>query len=327
MKLNYLKALSVQACNNLSQIPSEAMHVRRQRKCANFLRYAVDSDDLSMALNKANFCKQRSCPICCWLRSAKIRMRIFRGLPTLLQDYEGYHFLLLTLTVRNCNIGELRSTVRSMEQAWHRLVNLPGFPAIGSLKTVEVTRPYDCFYAGQFIGRMSSKVIKGLFKELEKTPLWNPLLWREYFCEEVHPHIHCMLMVSPSYFEPLEYIDHPRWCALWKRAARLNYTPVVDIRKIDHLDNAVFEVSKYCFKVSEMVDLLGCLAVRRLHGLRLFSVGGAFNDYFSQAALDAIEATAELGNEQFQEGVPLEYQWNGYKYDLIRLGQLEWELG
>jgi hypothetical protein len=58
----------------------------------------------------------------------------------------------------------------------------------------------------------------------------------------------------------------------------------------------------------------------------LLSVGGAFNDYFSQAAMDEIAATDELGNEYLQEGVPCWYEWNGEKYSLIRLAQLEWEL-
>ncbi len=138
--------------------------------------------------------------------------------------------------------------------------------------------------------------------------------------------MHVLMMVSPSYFEASEYINHPRWQFLWRRSARLEYSPVVDIRRVDELTKAIFETSKYCLKSNDMVDVLGCLTVRQLHGLRLLSVGGAFNDYFSQRAIDAIAQTGELGTEQYQEGVPCWYEWNGKKYSLVRLADLHWEV-
>ncbi len=275
-----------------------------------------------MRLNRANFCQLRTCPLCCWLKSTKWRIRIFQGLPGLLSDYPSYPFVLLTLTVKNCHIGELRSHIRMMEQGWKRLSELQCFPAIGYLKAVEVTRPRDCFYAGYFLGRMGQSLINRWINHLEKQANWNPRWWREYYCEECHPHLHILMMVSPSYFETNEYITQPRWQSLWKRAARLDYDPVVDIRRVSELNNAVLETSKYCLKSSDMVDVLGCLTVRQLYRLRLLAVGGAFNDYFSQRAIDAIAATGQLGTEQFQEGVPVQYEWNGHRYRLAQLGEL-----
>lgn len=326
MKLNYLKALSLKACDSLSEIDSEIPHAVRQFRCAELLQYAIDPADFSMALNWASFCQRRTCPVCCWLKATKWRIRIFQGLPGLLRDYPNYPFLFLTLTVKNCHIAELRSNIRMMSEGWHRLINLPNFPAIGYLKSVEISRPKDCFYAGYFIGRMGETLIKRWIAALKDKGSWNPRLWREYYCEECHPHIHVLLMVSPSYFEPSEYINQPRWQFLWKRAAQLDYEPIVDIRRVGKLNNAVLETSKYCLKSSDMVDTLGCLTVRQLHGLRLLSVGGAFNDYFSQAAMDEIAATDELENEHWQQGVPCYYEWNGEKYSLTRLAHLEWEL-
>jgi plasmid rolling circle replication initiator protein Rep len=326
LKQNYLKALSLKACESLNQISTEATHAAKQSRCGEFLHYAVNASDLSMKLNRANFCHQRTCPLCCWLRSAKWRIRIFQGLPGLLRDYPNYPFLFLTLTAKNCHIGELRSHVRMMEKGWSRLSNLQCFPAIGYLKAVEVTRPRDCFYAGHFVGRMGQSLINRWINHLKKQPNWNPRLWREYYCEECHPHMHILMMVSPSYFEAEEYINHSRWQFLWRRSARLEYSPVVDIRRVDELTNAIFETSKYCLKSNDMVDVLGCLTVRQLHGLRLLSVGGAFNDYFSQRAIDAIAATGELGTEQYQEGIPCWYEWNGKKYDLVRLADIYREI-
>lgn len=325
MKLNYLKTMSLAACESLIEIPSEITHLTKQLRCAEFLHYAVDADDLSMALNRANFCHQRTCPVCCWLKSVKWRIRIFQGLPRLLADYSSSRFLFLTLTVKNCHIGQLRSTVRSMEQAWNRLASSRIFPAIGYLKSLEVTRPRDCFYGGHFVGRMGHSLIERWISHLQKQPNWNPQLWREYFCEECHPHFHILMMVSASYFSAGEYIDYSRWQSLWKRAARLDYEPIIDIRAVDEISRSVLETSKYCLKSQDMIDVLGCLTVRQLHGLRLLSISGAFKDYFSQAAIDAIAATDELGTEQFQQGIPCYYEWNGVNYDLTRFGHMEWE--
>jgi plasmid rolling circle replication initiator protein Rep len=162
MKLNYLKALSLQAAEELRQISTEAVHARRQSKCADYLRYAIERDTLLMHLNKSNFCKQRTCPVCAWLRSTKLRIRFFRGLPRLLDDHPGYPFILLTLTVRNCNFSELRHVVQEFEKSWNRLTGRVSFPAVGYLKSLEVTRPYDCFYAGHYLGRFGTKVDKAL---------------------------------------------------------------------------------------------------------------------------------------------------------------------
>jgi hypothetical protein len=118
------------------------------------------------------------------------------------------------------------------------------------------------------------------------------------------------------------YISNSRWQFLWRRAARLDYNPVVDIRKVSDIGSGVFEVSKYCLKSTDMVDTLGCLTVRQLHGLRLLSIGGAFTDYFSQAAMDAIAQSGDMDNEYRQLGVPCHYKWDGVKYQLTRLGQL-----
>jgi plasmid rolling circle replication initiator protein Rep len=325
MKLNYLKTLSLESCQSLAEIPSEITHAERQFRCAEFLNYAIDPNDFSMALNRANFCKQRSCAVCSWLRSAKLRIKIFRGLPRLLEDYQGFHFLLLTLTVKNVHFSELRTTIGLMEKAWGRLVKMVDFPAIGSLKTLELTRPRNCYYAGQFVGRMGVKAIARWLSELKHRGM-DTSFWAEHFCEEVHPHFHALLLVGADYFHHENYLEHSDWVALWQRAARLDYKPVVDIRKVHQIDNAIFEVSKYCLKSSEMVDVLGCFITRQLHGVRLLSISGAFKDYFSQAAIDAIAATSELGDEHWQEGVPCWYEWDGEKYSLVRLAQLEWEL-
>jgi len=324
-KLDYLKLLSLEACQSLAQIPSEITHAGRQFRCADFLQYAIEPGSLKRFLNRANFCKQRTCPICTWLKSVKLRIRIFHGLPRLLRDYPGFRFLLLTLTVKNCHFKELRSHVRVIEQGWCRLSALSRFPAVGFLKSLEITRPKDYFYHGIYVGRMGQTLAQRWTDYLKATSNWNPMAWRSHWCEEVHPHCHALLMVSPNYSPGLvEYLEKAEWQALWRRSARLDYEPVIDIRTVKQVEGAIFETTKYCLKTNDMVDVLGCLTIRQLHGLRLTSIGGAFNDYFSQAALDSIAATGELGTEHWQQGLPLWYQWDGEEYEIQRLGNVDY---
>jgi hypothetical protein len=75
-----------------------------------------------------------------------------------------------------------------------------------------------------------------------------------------------------------------------------------------------------------MVDRLGCLINRQLHGTKLLHSCGAFGDYFSQKILDKVDQSLVLGNEHTQDGVPLMYEWNGEQYCLTQLGNLHWQL-
>jgi hypothetical protein len=57
-----------------------------------------------------------------------------------------------------------------------------------------------------------------------------------------------------------------------------------------------------------MVDRLGCLINRQLHGTKLLHSCGAFGDYFSQKILDKVDQSLVLGNEHTQGGVPCMYE-------------------
>jgi hypothetical protein len=62
MKQNYLKTLSLLAADNLVEFESEIPHALKQSRCAEFFQYAISQEDLSMRLNRANFCRLRTVP-------------------------------------------------------------------------------------------------------------------------------------------------------------------------------------------------------------------------------------------------------------------------
>ena len=327
LKLEHLKNQSLEACVSLRQIDTERMHAFRQNRCAEFLRYAIDREDGQERLNRANWCKQKSCPVCTYIKTSKLRIRLFHGMPRLLADYPAIRFIFLTLTVKNCHFGQLRSQVRLMEAAWRRMYKCPSFPAIGFLKGLEITRPRDWYYYGQFVGRFGSRRACDWRSHLEQLPSWDWRQWRSYPAEELHPHFHVLMAVDESYFDKNgdDWLDQSAWQQMWKRSARLDYAPVVHIESVKRLKGGIFEISKYCLKTNDMTDVIGCLTIRQLHNLRLFSIGGIFNDYFSQRAVDAIAATGKLGNEHWQQGAPCHYQWVSDHYSMVRLANLQWE--
>lgn len=81
-------------------------------------------------------------------------------------------------------------------------------------------------------------------------------------------HIHCLMWMSPMYFTGAKsgggYLSQARWTELWQKAARLDYTPIVNVQKIKAkptdtdpigLFGAVLETAKYPIKPDAFRDL------------------------------------------------------------------------
>jgi hypothetical protein len=224
------------------------------------------------------------------------RARFIKALPEIIKDYPRSRFILLTLTVRNCPIGELRETLSAMNAAWIRLTKRKVFPATGWVKSIEVTR-----------GRDGS----------------------------AHPHLHCLLMVNPSYFTH-GYLSQEKWKQLWKDCLRLDYDPVVDIRKVkpkkQSVDSTVYsnvnatakdsevnsiilgilEVVKYCVKPDDLVKDPEWLLelTKQMHKTRSIGLGGIFKKYLSEyEPEDLINADIEDEVELKDEDMMLIFDW------------------
>ena len=115
-------------------------------------------------------CNRRLCPFCEWRRTRTWRARLLRGLEAYHLEHHKATAIFLTLTVRNCQIYELRDTVKHMHSSFKRLTLIKGFPGRAWFRRTEVT------------------VNKGL-------NLGGPLLG-----SSLHPHIHALLLVRPSYW-------------------------------------------------------------------------------------------------------------------------------
>ena len=229
--------------------------------CGSYLEYHVTEQEKK--LHTANFCKDRLCPMCNWRRSLKIFGQVSQVMNEL--EKQGYQFLFLTLTVKNCSASDLPDTVQMLFDGWRKLYNKKG---------------------------IFQKSVSGSFRSLEVT--------RNIRTSFFHPHLHVILAVRPDYFSGRNYISQAEWGHLWRSCCDLDYDPVIDIRKIkpgsEGLSGAVAEVSKYAVKATDFLkgsmDDMTSYVISFLSALsrrRLCSFTGCFIDIRKQLSLDDVE--------------------------------------
>lgn len=246
----------------------------RIRECAETLGFGwasnLETGELALKLQSTRFCRVRLCPTCQWRRSLMWIARFHQAIPKILKDNPTARFVFLTLTVRNCELSDLRSQLDRMNKAWTRLSQRKAFPALGWVKSIEVTRGKD---------------------------------------GTAHPHIHAVLMVQSSYFSH-GYITQATWTELWQKSLRVDYTPVVNVKAVrpkkgkasvgdEVLDmqqatlDAIRETLKYSVKPSDLAENQEWLVelTHQLRNSRAVAVGGLLKEYISdQEPEDLIHA-------------------------------------
>jgi len=204
-------------------------------------------EDSSKRLKGMTSCRVRLCPICSWRRSLKL---YHQTEAIALHLGEKYRYIMVTLTVRNCPGHELKENLDNLFQSLNRFNQLKAIKAAwkGWARGVEITH------------NMSD--------------------------ETFHPHVHIVVAVNPSYFNSRDYISQKDLQEMWRKSARLDYDPIVDVRRIKGLPGAVAEVSKYAAKPGEYIieghwdltcDTVAVLDDALAHR-RLAAYGGVFRE-------------------------------------------------
>lgn len=238
-------------------------YAERISECSEWLMYALKSNDegeIRLKLRDARFCRVRHCLVCQWRRSLMWRARFFKALPEIQAKYPTGRWIFLTLTVKNCELSDLKKTLAWMNNAWSKLTRRKEFPALGFIKSVEVTRGWD---------------------------------------GAAHPHFHCLMLVPASYFSGQKYITQATWADLWQSCLKVDYSPIVDVRAIkgkkgtlnatgdaskDAMARAVCETLKYSVKPDDLLanpEWLGELT-KQLQKTRAISIGGCLKEFFSE---------------------------------------------
>lgn len=251
--------------NNSGKNGQKAQNIN---SCGNYLDFSIwqgDSGEVAKRLKMANFCKFRFCPICTKIKALKDSKNII-GRINALKNKREVEFLMLTLTVKNVPMADLRVQIKILSESFKRLKETKQFQKsiLGYVRAIE------------FLGDGTKN-------------------------GEAHPHFHTLLVVSKNYFKK-NYISHEKWKSMWKDALRIDYEPFVDVRRIKsnkknpHLKkevSAVFEVIKYTIKpakLKNMPDDVFNFLVEQTKGVRQFNIGGVLknikpieNDLFNEA--------------------------------------------
>ena len=269
-------------------------YAARMALCGGVLRFGwvttPETGETALRLRHATFCRVRHCPVCQWRRSLMWQARFYQALPGIVEAHPKARWLFLTLTVRNCAIGELGDTLTVMNDAWQRLIKRQDFaPVLGWVRTTEVTRGKD---------------------------------------GSAHPHFHALVMVPPSWFKGQNYVKHDRWVELWRDCLRADYAPVVDVRAVkarapeaaqtaseaqaSALQRAVAETLKYSVKPGDMTADEGWFLelTRQTHKRRFVATGGVLKDVLrvdQETNEDMVRADGPAKGED--DGSRLAFNW------------------
>lgn len=248
-----------------------------------------------LKLHNANFCRVRLCPICAWRRSLKTFGQVFKIVSV---AQENYAFIFLTLTVKNCEPDELSETLDMLSKSWDRFIKY----------------------------RDIKNAVKGYYRATEVT--------HNVTENTFHPHFHCLLAVNKSYFSGRTYLKQSVWRELWKKAARLDYDPQVDVRRVksDKVEGVCAEVAKYAVKVKDVICFddwdLTVYTVRVLdkafNKRRFIAFGGVFKEIHKQLNLDDVENGDFIHEDDSDLSALSEdkvlYAWNSGYNQYVRKG-------
>ena len=262
--------------------------------CAQQLGFRWEVGEIGEAklkLHTAWFCRCRHCAVCQWRKSVVWRARAFQAFPKIVEAYPKHRFIFLTLTIRNCSLAELRATLIKMSKAWARLTARKQWPAVGWLRSVEVTRGEN---------------------------------------DTAHPHYHCLLMVKPNYFNGKYYLSQQTWTDLWQASLQVDYPPIVDVRTVKPMkgndDNfkAILETLKYTIKPSYLIGKGKAETVEQdkewlveltyqLKGTRSVASGGILKEYFKELEAepeDLIHVNEQGETEDNLTSATIVFAWN-----------------
>ena len=265
------------------------------QQCGNFLEFALKENqitkDTKNKLSGANFCKNRFCPMCSWRRVRNITGQL-KDAFSCITEKEKVATLFLTLTVSNPDVKDLKSTIAKMNKSFNEMTRTKAFnnAILGYFKSIEI---------------LGDKTPKG----------------------QAHPHFHILLVVDTKYFSSRNYLNKAQWTEMWKKALGVEYTPVVDVRRIksknekfSDIDSAIAETVKYSVKHTELSKRSNedfYYLYTQTKGMRFISAGGILKQHLNLIKIDDDLINLKKENEALWiEIARLIYTWQNGDYQL-----------
>lgn len=273
------KAMTLRTAHLMEEYDPE--RAAKLRECGTYLEFAKAPD--GMKLHRANFCRERMCPMCQWRRCAKLRVqadKIYKA-----EVEAGYQHIFVTLTQRNCTGEQLCETLDKMSvqlRRWQRSADY-GKSFAGAYCATEVT--YNA----------------------ERN--------------DFHPHFHLILTCQKDYFDPHNpnYWTLDRIIDKWAELMELDYRPSCEVEAVKQkpgygITSSLAELCKYPTKVAQVPDSKTLEIVdRALRGRKLIRWTGITAKIREQMNMDDIEQGNLIHtDEAVADGVGLEkvvYIW------------------
>lgn len=250
---------------------------RATERCGETLWFTRDADN-RLKLWQAWFCKDRLCPMCNWRRALKYTAQVGQILQVMMERKITGKPIFATFTMRNVKGEDINQSFSDFADSFRRLMAYKAVKTycVGAIRTSEIT--YNA-----------------------KSDTYNT-------------HIHCLMWMSARYYKTSgAYLSQAKWTELWQRAARLDYTPVVNVKAVKPrtptdrdptgLFGAVLETAKYPIKPDAFRDLTTQIwqetdsqrqarlerikhLERGMYRKRLISFFGVFKDIRKELQLD-----------------------------------------
>ncbi|MEF3400244.1 protein rep [Listeria monocytogenes] len=224
-------------------------------ECGSYLEMITDEFMETKKLHKANFCKNRFCPMCAWRQTKKDALKISIIMEFIKKELD-LDFIFLTLTAPNVNAENLNEEIKKYNKSFKKLSERKEF----------------------------KKISKGYARKLEIT--YNQER------NDYHPHFHVIIVVNKSYFTDKTYISKKKFLKLWQECMNDESITQVDVKKIDSNDKkSISEIAKYGAKDSDYMYSQNVFDVfyKALKGKQLVTYSGVFKEglkAFKEGQLD-----------------------------------------
>lgn len=249
----------------------------RMRMCGTQVCAAIGGDNVHIV--RANWCRDRLCPLCAWRRSRRNAAILRRAIDRCVHDRPDGRWIMITLTIPSLQACDLSHGLTCLTRGWDILRHRRAWQRaiIGAARSIEITRN-------------------------PRTGLY-------------HPHLHAIVEVPPEYYTDA-YIPHSLlldwWIDAQESITSIRRTDLrVHIQAIDAptARGPAEEVSKYVVKGSDLlmcpVEDLDELAAA-VHGRRLVAYTGTIRQAIAAEGLtdDPEALDADIPSLCATDGLP-----------------------
>lgn len=254
----------------------------RLKECGNFIKFQASEDKTKFILAGGNFCNNRFCPFCSWLKAKRTAFELLE-LIKVVEYTEKLAFIFITLTVPNVPKESLREEIENFNISFNRLWKTKEFKAFN----------------------------KGFIRKLEIT--YN----KER--NDYHPHFHLVVAVNKSYFTSRDYMSKRRLLELWQRATRNPAITQVDIKpcRMDTVKQ-VMELATYSAKQGDLYSSKEVFDgfYEGLFRKKLLVYNGIFKEYKKKIEVGEVDPAQVIELNQLLEEATKEFylQWEKDNY-------------